>query len=119
MYYSTDPGTRLRFITALHELASFLADHPAVPVPSGDTWISLHGVSAEDGGRDQVNHIAKLLDVAITDDTPDGGHYRAIREFGPIIYQAVSITTAYTACYEASHSYDGCVVPDGPPNGSI
>ena len=83
MYYSTDPKARASFISDLRALASFLAHHPAVPVPLHGEHITLHAASTDDGGRDQVNHIAALLGATITDDTPSGGHYNAERALRP------------------------------------
>jgi hypothetical protein len=111
MLYSTDPETRLRFITALRELASFLDGHPAVPVPALGAEITLHANSTDDGGKAQVSHIACTLGATITDETTIGGHYRATRQFGPIRYAVVSIPMSCMARHYALSSYDGCVTP--------
>ena len=89
MYFTTEPADRSAFIGALLELASYLGSHPAVPVPLYSEYHTLHADSIEDGGKSQVDHIARLLDV--TAYTTSGGHYLAVREFGQISYQAVSI----------------------------
>jgi hypothetical protein len=115
MYYSTAPKTRAEFITALRQLADYLVSNPAVPVPTGSTSITLHADPTEDGGREQVNHIARLLGAAITDDTRHGGHYLAVRAFGPIGYEACSIPTTVQAWHNAQDSYRGCISPDSTP----
>ena len=99
MSYSTDPSARASFIGDLRALADFLA---------------LHAASTDDGGRDQVNHVACLLGATITDEIASGGHYRAERAFGQITYSVVSIPEAHMAAYHALNSYDGCVSPDTP-----
>ena len=57
--------------------------------------ITLHAASTDDGGRDQVDHVACLLGATITDETASGGHYRAERAFGQITYGVVSIPEPY------------------------
>ena len=114
MSYSTDPKARASFIGDLRALADFLDRHPAIPVPRYGGYLSLHAASTDDGGRDQVNHVACLLGATIIDDTASGGHYRAERAFGQITYSVVSIPEAHMAAYHALNSYDGCVLPDTP-----
>ena len=114
MSYCTDPSARASFIGDLRALADFLARHPAIPVPLYGEYFTLHAASTDDGGRDQVNHVACLLGATITDDTASGGHYRAERAFGQIIYSIVSIPDVHMAVYHALNSYDGSVTPDTP-----
>lgn len=118
MYYSTDPTARAGFIAALRQLADYLAVHPDVPVPTGRTRLYLHADPTEDGGREQVNHLAGLLDTAITDETASGGHYTAVRAFGPIDYEAGSIPASVKAWHKAQDSYRGCIRPDTAPTAS-
>lgn len=110
--YTTDPAARARFTSALRELAGFLDQHPGVPVPSYGTSIVLHADPADTGGRDQVTRIAALLGGTVYDDTADGGHYWAARNFGPIGYQITAITEAATATFHALMTYHGAVTPD-------
>src|SRR5438105_2201701 len=63
MYYSIEPENRAEFISALRDLADFLAANPAVPVPLNGDVITLHASGYEDGGRAQVDHIARLLGI--------------------------------------------------------
>lgn len=112
MLYSTNPKDRTEFIQSLRGLADFLAGNPAVPVPLYGEHVTLHADSYEMGGKAQVDHLARPLGTSVTDDTAHGGHYEARREFGPIAYSALAITSAYTARSEAEHTYWGCVIPD-------
>jgi hypothetical protein len=111
-FYTTDSGARAEFITSLRALADYLVGHPAVPVPKYGITVLLHANSADDDGRCQVDQVARLLGVNVTDETAIGGHYSAVRCFGVIGYEAVAITIAYSALYEAESSYRGCVNPD-------
>jgi hypothetical protein len=119
MYYSTGIKDRVEFITALYDLARFLDIHPDVPVPLFGDQITLNADSFDNGGKAQVDHIARLLGAAITDDTTNGGHYRAVRQFGPLSYEAVAIPEACIARYDAEHSYRGCVTPDTPADSDL
>jgi hypothetical protein len=91
-YYTTDPGARGRFTRALRELADYLDRNPAIPVPKTGETVTLHASPASHGGRDQVDRIAALLDAGIRDETARGGHYWAVRQFGPIGYEIVAIS---------------------------
>ena len=110
--YTSDPGAKARFTAALRQLADYLDRNPAIPVPKTGATITLHASSAEDGGCAQVAHIARLLDVEVNDETAHGGHYWAVRSFGPIGYEIASITESYSAAYAVVMSYRGCVTPD-------
>src|SRR5579875_3486959 len=111
MYYTIQPADRTAFIAGLRELADYLDRHPAVPVPTCGTDISLHTAATEDGGRGQVAHIAAQLGVTVTDDTRNGGHLTATRLFGPIGYTVISIPATVMAAHHAFDSYYGCVTP--------
>ena len=114
MLYTTEPGARAAFITGLRDLAAYLETHPGIPVPRYGQCLTLNAASTDDGGRDQVNHVACLLGATITDEIAGGGHHRAERAFGQITYSIVSIPAAHMAAYHALVSYDGCVSPDTP-----
>jgi hypothetical protein len=111
MFYSTDPEDRAEFIASLEKLAAFLAGNPAVPVPMYGAEITLHADSYEDGGKEQVEHIARQLCVHVFDDTPDG-HYTAYRTFGRIGYGVASIPGTAIALRNARHSYDDSIILD-------
>ena len=109
-YYTTDPAAKGRFVRALRELADYLDRHPAIPVPKTGETITLHASPASDGGRAQVDHIAKLLDADTRDETAHGGHYWAIRQFGPIGYEVAAAPGTLPAasrtpiCYQSVSS---------------
>jgi hypothetical protein len=111
-YYTTDPGAKGRFIRSLRDLADYLDRNPAIPVPKHGATVIMHASSAEDGGRAQVDRIAQLMNVEVNDETASGGHYWAVRSFGPIGYEIASITESYSAAHAAVMSYRGCVTPD-------
>jgi hypothetical protein len=90
--YTTDPGAKARFTHALRDLADYLDRNPAIPVPKTGETITVHTSSADYGGRAQVDHIARLLDADIRDETAHGGHYWAVRQFGPIGYEIAAIS---------------------------
>lgn len=115
MWYSTDPHDRAEFAAALRELADFLDGCATAPVPCYGDQITLHADSFEDGGKAQVDHIARILHAPITDETKNGGHYTATRYFGCIGYEVVSIPGSCTARYNAERSYWGCITPDAHP----
>jgi hypothetical protein len=96
--YTTDPGVKGHFIRALRELADYLDRNPAIPVPKTGETVTVHASSADYGGRAQVDHIANLLDTDIHDETARGGHYWAVRQFGPIGYEIVAIGETPTCC---------------------
>ena len=106
-YYTTDPGAKGRFTRALRELADYIDRHRAIPVPAHGATILLHADAAEDGGRAQVDHIAALLNADIRDETARGGHYWAVRQFGPIGYEIAAISSTLPApgpapaCYQS------------------
>jgi hypothetical protein len=110
--YTTDPGAKGRFIRSLRELADYLDRHPAIPVPKHGACLIMHASSAEDGGRAQVDRIAGLMNTEVYDETAHGGHYWAVRNFGPIGYEVVAIPDVAMARHHAEASYRGCVTPD-------
>ena len=76
MSLTTDTATRQAFITGLRDLADYLDQHPAVPVPAYGTEILLCANSTDDGGCAQVNHFARQLGVTVEDEP---GLLRALR----------------------------------------
>ena len=105
--YTTDPGAKARFTRALRDLADYLDQNLAIPVPKTGETITVHASSADYGGRAQVDHIAGLLGAGIRDETAHGGHYWAVRQFGPIGYEIVAISDTppgpgpTPACYQS------------------
>jgi hypothetical protein len=105
--YTTDPGAKARFTRALRDLADYLDRNPALPVPKTGETVTVHASPADHGGRAQVDHIARLLDASIRDETARGGHYWAVRQFGPIGYEIAAISSTppipgrAPACYQS------------------
>jgi len=95
--YTTDPGAKARFTRALRDLADYLDRNPAIPVPKTGETITVHASPADHGGRAQVDHIAALLGAGIRDETAHGGHYWAVRQFGPIGYEIAAISDTLPA----------------------
>jgi len=112
MSFTTDPATRQAFITGLRDLASYLDQHPAVPVPKYGTQIDLCAVSTDDGGCAQVAQFARQLGIAPPRSISHSGHYEAARAFGPVGYRMVAISDDAMARHYAYSSYSGCVTPD-------
>ena len=112
MHYTTDSGSRAYFSTALRQLADYLDAHPAVPTPTGTISIVLHANVTEDGGREQVTHIARILGVPVCDATARGGHVSATRRFGPIDYEVCSIPTTVKSWHRAQDSYFGSIATE-------
>jgi hypothetical protein len=118
-YYTTEPADRQEFIASLRALADHLAAHPAIPVPIDGGTILMHADSTECGGNLEVEHVAALLGAEVFDDTATGGHYLAVRSFGVLGYEIVSIPETCRAQYAADRSYQGCVKPDQPAQPAI
>ena len=110
--HSTDPANRQAFITGLRDLADYLDQHPAVPVPRYGTEVYLSASSTDDGGCAQVDHFARQLGVTPQDELDCTGHYSAARSFGPVGYRMIAISADAMARHRASDSYYGCVTPD-------
>jgi hypothetical protein len=106
------PDYRQAFITGLRDLASYLASHPAVPVPRYGTEIHLSASSTDDGGCAQVDRFARQLGVIPHNDLDCTGHYSAARSFGPVGYRLTAISEYAMARHRAADSYYGCVTPD-------
>ncbi len=111
MFYTTNLKDRAEFIASLRQLADFLDTNPAVPVPMYGADLLLPADTYEDGGKEQVEHIARLLGAPIDDATPDG-HYTAERPFGCLRYRAASIPGPWNAAYDARHSYEKSIILD-------
>ena len=112
MSFTTDPGTRQALITGLRELADYLDQHPAVPVPEYGTEISLSASGTDNGGCTQVAQFARQLGVPVPNSITYSGHYDAARQFGPVGYRMIAISDDAMALYKACVSYSGAVTPD-------
>jgi hypothetical protein len=114
--YTTDPRAKGRFVRSLRDLADYLDQNIAIPVPETGACLTLHASSAENGGRAQVDYLARLMNAEVTDDTADGGHYWAVRNFGPIGYEIVAIPDLVMAAHDALMSYRDCITPGPQPD---
>jgi hypothetical protein len=112
MSFTTDPGTRRAFITGLRDLADYLDQHPAVPVPRYGTEVYLSASSTDDGGCAQVRQFARQLGITPPETISYSGHYEAARRFGLVGYRMIAISAAAMARHRAAGSYYGCVTPD-------
>ena len=116
MSYTTDTATRQAFITGLRDLADYLDQHPAVPVPAYGTEIHLCANSTDDGGCAQVNRFARQLNATVENGLAHSGHYEAVRAFGPVGYRIIAISDARMALHNAQWSYWGSVTPGLQPD---
>ncbi|OLT14167.1 hypothetical protein BJF79_03125 [Actinomadura sp. CNU-125] len=104
---------RERVLQGLIDLAAFLEANPGVPVPAFGWTLNLPASEATDGReRAEIDRIADLLNVPISDDTPNGGHYVAQKHFGPITYQAFHVPARRMAQHNALWSYGDNVQAD-------
>jgi hypothetical protein len=108
---------RAKVISGLRQLADFLENHPALPVNIYGWDLSAHPALhlAEAGRRAEVDRIASILGVPVTDNTSDGGHYTADRTFGLITYRAICVTDQRRAAHDALMSYSGCIEAEVTP----
>ncbi|WP_182881654.1 hypothetical protein [Microbispora sp. H10949] len=102
---TNNPEARAEFVAGLRRLAAFLADNPKVPVPDYGAEISIfvHGTDAQQ--RATVDRIAELIDAPAS----EGLHYVTARDFGPINYRAVAVSTNDMREWDALMSYHGAV----------
>jgi hypothetical protein len=112
MSVTTDTATRQAFITGLRDLARYLDQHPAIPVPKYGAEIHLCASSTDDGGCAQVAQFARQLGVTPPKIISSSGHFEAVRSFGPVGYRMIAISDAAMARHHAADSYYGCVTPD-------
>ncbi|GAB2823621.1 hypothetical protein GCM10027176_30100 [Actinoallomurus bryophytorum] len=103
---------RADLIAGLHALADYLNANPAVPVPEFSTDVLAHARGTDEEAFAEVDRVAALLGVAVCDRTGRGGHYKAVRWFGPVEYHCVAIPAAVMALHQAGQSYASSVIPD-------
>ncbi|WP_055481266.1 hypothetical protein [Sphaerimonospora mesophila] len=102
---TTDPSIRAEFIAGLRRLAAFLADNPKVPVPSFGAEISIYPLGSDDDKRAAVDRVADL----IGSQPSDGTDYITARDFGPITYRAIAISTERMSGFDAWLSFRDAV----------
>jgi hypothetical protein len=98
MNHTTDPKARAVFADGLRALADFLSAHGDLPVPSPTSEVSVYPDGTDNAKKAEIERIARCLGVA-----PVGrlGLYRAARNFGPVVYQAVATPAAKLAATDA------------------
>jgi hypothetical protein len=92
MSHYTNSEERRRLIAGLRELADFLDHNPQVPAP----WRADLLVVIPPDGTDaqmfaEIDAIAARIGAIASDADSPRGHYRVIRDFGPVQYRAVAI----------------------------
>jgi len=88
MTYS-DPAERAELISGFRALADYLESNPEVPAPGYSAVYTFPPDGDWPAMRAEIDTVAAWLGV-IARETP-GGHYLAVRSFGPVEYRAVAI----------------------------
>jgi hypothetical protein len=107
--------TRTKVITGLRQVADYLEQHPGLPVCTLGWELSDYPATgaSEAERRAEVDKMAAILGVPVTDETAEGGHYIAARSFGLISYRSICIPDR-RAAHDALMSYSGCIAPASP-----
>ena len=98
----SEPATdnpRAEFISALRELAVFLTDNPAVPIPSGRECLTVFPRGTDEQERAAVDAAAKVMGV-IPVVNAENTHYRAVVAFGPLEFEVLAITAQEMTDYQ-------------------
>jgi hypothetical protein len=108
--------TRTEVTAGLRQLADYLDTHPDIPVAiyGWDLLIQAHGDN-DTAKSTELDRIAAILGVPVDHKSAEGGHYTAVRSFGPITYHAYYVTARAKAAYQAYMTYADAVIPDDPP----
>jgi hypothetical protein len=111
---------RAKVIGGLRQLADWLDAHPGVPVSPYGWDLSIYPQHDDDAARAaEVDRIAAILGVTVTDQTPNGGHYTASRTFGLITYEAVHVPRRRRTAHAALMSYSGSFDPADPGRAEV
>lgn len=108
MTHATDPLLRAEFVAGLRALADFLAAHDGLPVPEYEFDVSVYAQGTDEAKRAEVDRIARGLGVQ---PAHQAGLYRAVKNFGPVTYQAVLLPEAKLAATDALFSYSSAFQP--------
>lgn len=84
-----DPTERTELIRGFRTLADYLESNPEVPVPSYSAVYAFPPDGNLAAMRAEIDSIAAQLGVIARETS--GGHYVAVRCFGPVEYRAVAI----------------------------
>ncbi len=82
---------RVRLIARLRDLAAFLEQNPGVPAPSRADLLIFPPEASDAEMFAEIDTIAELIGSTASDTDSPGGHYSAVRDFGPVQYRAVAI----------------------------
>ena len=109
-----DVLSRAKVIAGLRQLADYLDTHSGLPVCIFGWDVNVYPPhrATEAEGRAEIDRIAALLGIPVTDETADEGHYIARRAFGLVTYSAVWVPDRRRAAHAALMSYSGCISPD-------
>ena len=80
---------RAEFLTGLRSLIDYLECNPDVPLTSHSVVYAFPADGEWDAKRAEIDRIAALVGVPAA--RSFGGHYLAVRAFGPVEYRAVAI----------------------------
>jgi hypothetical protein len=84
---------RSRLIAGLHDLADFLDENAEVPAPRWAEVFIFPLSTTDDEMKGEIDVIAALIGSSVDDRTTDGLHYTTTRNFGPVQYRAVAISS--------------------------
>ena len=91
MSYHANSEERGRLTAGLRELADFLDQNPEVPAPWRADVIVFPAKGTDAEMFAEIDVIAAQIGVTASDADSPGGHYSAVRDFGPVQYRAVAI----------------------------
>jgi hypothetical protein len=102
------PGGKARFTRFLRELADYLDQAPASPVPCYSACLTLHTRCTSTRGRAEIDRIAMLLDAPVHDGAAYQGGYWAAREFTLTGYEVIALALSPLAASPAPDCYHAC-----------
>lgn len=103
---------RRAFVAGLRELATFIETHPDLPLPSSAaSEVGPYPTGTDAERREVIERAAHVLDVEPVH--RGGGHYVAVRTFGPVAYRAVAVPVAHAERRSALMTYRDAVEPEG------
>jgi hypothetical protein len=102
---------RTAFIAGLRDLANYLTQHPALPVP--DCSVAVNVFPADGTEADRQAGVDQFAATTGTVPAAYRRHYTATKAFGPIEYTAVAISDALVARFECCFAgWSGAQVTD-------
>jgi len=90
MNYYANNEERVRLIAGLRDLAEFLDQNPQVPAPRNTDLLVFPPRGNDAEMFAEVDAIAEQIGATASAEAP-AGHYRTVRDFGPVQYRAVAI----------------------------